>query len=350
MAPDEHTIAWGVLGCARIAETALVPGIQGSRNGRVLAVASRDPGTAREFAARFGVPKAYGSYQDLLDDPEVRAVYVPLPNSLHREWTVRAAARGKHVLCEKPLACSAAEAREMAEACRQHGVLLMEAFAHRFHPQYAKVREWIQEGRIGRIVRLSASMSRSTYPPENIRMQRSLCGGSVMDLGCYCINTARYLVGAEPVSAFARQDIGGTGVDERTTGTLWFPGGAVLQFDTNLYLEDRHFEQGLTVFGTTGNIHVPTAFAQLHLLRFGRMVETSVTLANHLIGGHQEETAQIAAVHQWRLEAEFFADCILTGRPIELPGENGVANMLAIDAVIESSRTGRLVDLRARDP
>lgn len=350
MGTNEHTVAWGILGCARIAETALIPGIQGSTNGRVLAIASRQLGKAQDCAARFDIPKAYGGYEDLLDDPGVRSVYLPLPNSLHKEWTIRAAARGIHVLCEKPLACSAAEARDMAEACRQHGVLLMEAFAHRFHPQYAKVREWIREGRIGRIVRLSASMSRSTYPVDNIRMNRSLGGGAIMDLGCYCINTARYLVGAEPVSAFARQDIGSTGVDERTTGTLWFPGGEVLQFDTNLYLEDRHFEQGLTVFGSTGNIHVPAAFAQLHLLRFGQMMETSLTLANHLIGGHQEETLQIAAVHQWRLEAEFFADRVLTGRPMELPGENGVANMRAIDAVIESARTGRPVDLQGRAP
>jgi predicted dehydrogenase len=255
------------------------------------------------------------------------------------------------VLCEKPLARTATEAREMAEACRRHGVLLMEAFAHRFHPQYAKVREWIGGGRIGRIVRIAASMSRSGYPVENIRMNRDLGGGALMDLGCYCINTARYLVGAEPVSAAARQDIGATGVDERTTGTLWFPGGEVLQFDTNLYLDDRHFEQGLTVYGTRGNIHVPAAFAQLDLLRFGRMVETSITLTDHLIGGHQVETVQVAAVHQWRREAEFFADRILAGRPVGLPGENGVANLRVIDAIVASARAGGApVDVEGETP
>lgn len=345
-----RTVSWGVLGCAQIAATAFVPGIQGSANGTVLAVASRDVARAREFALTFDVPKAYGAYEELLDDPEVVAVYIPLPNSLHAEWTVRAAAKGKHVLCEKPVACSSADARRMDDACHGHGVLLMEAFAHRFHPQYAKVREWLAQGRIGRILRISASMCRSPFPEGNIRNRRDLCGGALMDLGCYCINTARYLIGSEPVSAFARQIIGRTGVDERTTGTLWFPGGEVLQFDTNLRLEDRHFEQGLTVYGERGNISVPQAFAQLEVLRFGRMPEATVTLVDHTIGAHREETARIAAVHQWRLEAEYFADRILACRPIELPGENGVANMRAIEAVVESARTGRPVDVRGDAP
>lgn len=345
MLKNDRTIQWGILGCAGIAATAMIPGIQGSTNGKVLSIASRELGKAREFARKFGIPRPYGSYEELLEDRLVQAVYVPLPNSLHKEWTIKAAAKGKHVLCEKPIACSAVDAQDMAEACREHDVLLMEAFAHRFHPQYRQVNEWIRQGRIGKIVRVSASMSRSGYPAENIRMNRGLCGGALMDLGCYCINTARYLIGSEPVSAFARQDIGSTGVDERTSGILWFPGGEVLQFDTSLYLDDNHFEQGLTVFGEKGNIHIPNAFAQLELLRFGWMAETTVTLTDHLIGGHQEETVRIEAVHQWRLEAEFFADRILTGRPVELPGENGVATMRAIDAVVESARTGRPVDV-----
>jgi len=346
MAANARMVHWGVLGCAQIASTALIPGIQGSANGRVEAVASRDLAKAKEFAGRFGIAKAYGTYEKLLGDPEIDAVYVPLPNSLHAEWTVRAAAMGKHVLCEKPIACSSVDARRMADACRSRGLLVMEAFAHRFHPQYAKVREWISEGRIGSILRIAASMSRSGYPAGNIRMSRDLGGGALMDLGCYCINTARYLVAAEPVSAFARQRIGGSGVDERTTGTLWFPGGEVLQFDTSLYLEDRHFEQGLTVYGERGNIHVPQAFAQLDLLRFARMSEATVVLVDHTIGSHREETARIEAVHQWRLEAEYFAGRILAGRPVELPGEDGVANMRAIEAVAESARTGRPVDVR----
>jgi len=340
-----QTVQWGILGCARIAATALIPGIQGSVNGETFAVASRKFEKAKEYARKFDIPRAYGSYEKLLDDPEIQAVCVPLPNSLHKEWTIKAAAKGKHVLCEKPIACCAADAEDMNEACRANGVLLMEAFAQRFHPQYQKVQELIEEGRIGRILRITAAMSRSVYPGDDIRMNPSLGGGALMDLGCYCINTARHLVGSEPVSVFATQEIGQSGVDERTAGTLYFPEGEILQFDTNLYLDDKHFEQGCTVFGERGNIYIPQPFSQVEILRFGRMVETTLFITDHRIGSRQTEKVCIEAVHQWRLEQEFFADRVLTGRTIELPGENGVANMRAIDAVVQSAQTGTPVEL-----
>jgi len=133
---NDQTVQWGIIGCARIAATALIPGVKSSANGDVLAVASRGLEKAQEYARQFDIPRAYGSYEELLDDPEIQAVYVPLPNSLHKEWTIKAAQKGKHVLCEKPIACCAADAQEMSAACRDKGVLLMEAFAQRFHPQY----------------------------------------------------------------------------------------------------------------------------------------------------------------------------------------------------------------------
>lgn len=340
-----QTVQWGILGCARIAATALIPGIRGSANGEVLAVASRDLTKAKEYARKFGIPRAYGSYEELLDDAEIQAVCVPLPNSLHKEWTLKAAEKGKHVLCEKPIACCEVDAQEMDEACRQHGVLLMEAFAQRFHPQYLRAQELIQEGRIGRILRITTAMSRSLYPAEDIRMNPKLGGGALMDLGCYCINTARHLVGSEPILVFATHEIGPSGVDERTTGTLYFPEGEMLQFDTNLYLQDKHFEQGCTVYGETGSIHIPQAFSQVEILRFGRMAEATLFITDHRIGSRQTETVRIEAVHQWRLEQEFFADRVLTGRSIALPGENGVANMRVIDAVVQSARTGTAVEM-----
>jgi len=335
---NKRILQWGVLGCARIAATALIPGIQGSRNGTVLAVASRSLEKAREYARRFEISRTYGSYQALLDDPEIQAVCVPLPNSLHWEWTVRAAEKGKHVLCEKPIACSAAEAQQMSDACRANGVLLMEAFAQRFHPQYRKVRDLLQEGRIGRVLRITAAMSRSGYPTDDIRMNPDMGGGALMDLGCYCISSARYLVGQEPESVAATQEIGPTGVDERTTGTLYFPGGAICQFDTNLYMEEKHFEQGCTVYGEKGSIHIPEAFSQVQLLRFGRMTEASLFITGYLIGGGRRETITVEAVHQYRLEQEFFADRVLTGRPMERPGEDGVAGMRVLDAVVQSAQ------------
>lgn len=342
---NDKTVKWGILGCARIAATAVIPGIQGSANGEVLAVASRSLEKAEDYARKFGIPRTYGSYEELLEDPAIQAVCVPLPNSLHREWTIKAAEKGKHVLCEKPIACNAAEAQEMSEACRLHGVLLMEAFAQRFHPQYQTVEQLIRQGRIGKILRIAAAMSRSIYPAEDIRMDPRLGGGALMDLGCYCINTARHLVGSEPLSVFATQKIGRSGVDERTTGMLYFHGGEILQFDTNLFMKEKHFEQGCTVYGEKGSIHIPRAFSQVELLRFGRMSEASLFITDHLIGSRKTETVSIQAVHQYRLEQEFFADRILTGRAMELPGEDGVANMKAIDAVVRSAQSGRPVEL-----
>jgi xylose dehydrogenase (NAD/NADP) len=342
---NDKTVQWGIIGCARIAATALIPGIKNSANGDVLAVASRGLEKAQGYAREFDIPRTYGSYEALLDDPEIQAVYVPLPNSLHKEWTIKAAHKGKHVLCEKPIACCAADAQEMSEACRDNGVLLMEAFAQRFHPQYQRAQELIRQGSIGRILRITAAMSRSIYPADDIRMNPSLCGGALMDLGCYCINTARFLVGAEPSSVFATQQIGSSGVDERTTGTLYFPGGEILQFDTNLYMEDMHFEQGCTVYGEKRNIHIPQAFSQVEILRFGRMTEAAFFTTDYRIGSHQTETVRTEAVHQWQLEVEFFGDRVLTARPIELPAENGVANMRVIDAVVESARSGAPVEL-----
>ena len=342
---NDQTVQWGILGCARIAATALIPGIKGSANGEVLAVASRDLTKAKEYARKFDIPRAYGSYEELLEDPEIQAVCIPLPNGLHKEWTIKAAEKGKHVLCEKPIACGAVDAQEMSEACRANGVLLMEAFAQRFHPQYQKVQELIEEGRIGRILRITAAMSRSLYPADDIRMNPSLGGGALMDLGCYCITAGRHLVGSEPVLVFAAQEIGKSGVDERTTGTLFFPAGEVLQFDTNLYLDEKHFEQGCTVYGEKGNIYIPQAFSQVEILRFGRMAEATLFITDHRIGSQRTEEVRIEAVHQWRLEQEFFADRVLTGGSTELPGENGVANMKVLDAVVRSARTGTPVEL-----
>jgi predicted dehydrogenase len=342
---DRRSVKWGILGCARIAANALIPGMTRSRNCEVTAVASRSRQKAEEFAHRFGIPRAYGAYEQLLSDPEVQAIYIPLPNALHKPWTMAAAAKRKHVLCEKPLACNAQEARQMRTACEQSGVLLMEAFAQRFHPQNHKVKKLIDDGRIGKIVRLTSSMSRSPHPQDDIRMSPDLCGGVLMDMGCYCISTARFFIGEEPCSVFATQDMSKSGVDVRTTASVFFPAGEILHFDTNLYLSEGHFEQGTTIYGQSGNIYIRQGFSQVETLRMGKLVETPLVIHDHPIGAQASETIRIPAVHQWQLEAEHFADCILHNRPLAYPGEDGVANMRVIDAIMKSARTGKPVDI-----
>src|SRR5215470_19141941 len=197
-----EAVRWGVLSTAKIGLNAMIPGIQKSRNGHLAAIASRDVARAEAVAAREPAAKVYGSYEALLEDPEIEAVYIPLPNALHVEWTIRAAEHGKHVLCEKPLAPTAAAVRRVIEACDAAGVLLMEAFMYRFHPQIRWALEQLQQGRIGpaRLVRSGFHFDISARP-HDIRLQAGLAGGSLMDIGCYPLNFSRAVFAGPPVGA-----------------------------------------------------------------------------------------------------------------------------------------------------
>ncbi len=221
-----RVVRWGVLGCARVACKAMIPGIQGSCNARVVALGSRSLDKARTVAADFSIERSYGNYLGVLEDPEVDAVYIPLPNSLHKEWTIQAAEHGKQVLCDKPLAGDAGEAAEMIEASSRNGVRLMELFANRFHPQNLEIRKRIEDGQIGQVLWMTSTHSSDFPPTGDIRLSRELKGGVLMDKGCYSVNTARFLFGAEPVRVYARMQIDPeAGVDVRTTATLEFVGG-----------------------------------------------------------------------------------------------------------------------------
>ena len=340
---EGRRVRWGVLGSARVALAVTMPGIARSRNGRILAVASRSSDRARELSEQFSIERVYGGYGELLRDADVEAVYIPLPNSLHKEWTIRAAEQGKHVLCEKPLASDAREAQEMVDACRSHGVLLMEAFAHRFHPQNVYVKNLIDEGTIGKIRGITSIISSDRPSESDIRLSKELAGGVLMDKGCYCVNTARFLLGSEPLSVFARVLYGDrSGVDERVSALVEFPGEAVLQFDTSFLLGPGVYQQGYEVFGESGRILVPSAFGQLATYRRGEIVDTEVHVTDQ---AGNTETVRIAGAHQWELEVEHFADCVLRGEGIAYPSENGLANMKVIDAIYVSGGEGRAVAL-----
>ena len=196
-------LRWGILGCARISRRGLIPGIQASKTGRLAALASRNPDAARAWCDEFKIPKSHGSYQALLDDPEIDAVYLPLPNELHKPWVIAAADAGKHVLCEKPLAINAVEAQEMVEYCRSRGVLLMEAFMWRHQPRSSELKARVAAGLIGdlRLVRSSFSFP---IDPGDWRLDPARGGGALWDVGCYGVNTARFFTDAEPASVRAR--------------------------------------------------------------------------------------------------------------------------------------------------
>jgi predicted dehydrogenase len=324
-------IRWGILSTANIGRKRFIPGAMASRNGEVTAIASRDLERAKQAAASLGIPRVYGSYEALLADREVDAIYNPLPNSLHAEWTLRAAAAGKAILCEKPLTRDAQEAVELVNAVRQHGTLLMEAFMYRFHPQHARVRALLEEGAIGEVRALRAGFTFNMTPlnPANVRLQAPLAGGALMDVGCYCVNVARLIFGEEPNLASAIWDYRPEfGVEIALSGTLRFSEARMATFDCGF----SAYGQGCyMVVGSKGAIEVPAAFVPGN-------ADTSLILTTAQ-GRHEE---RIPGVDQFTLEAEEFADCLLEGRLPRYPVEDAVANMRAIDALKRSAQAGGL--------
>lgn len=333
-----RTIRWGVLGCAGIAAKAVIPAIQSSRLGRVAAIASRDLNKAKEMAARFGIAKAYGSYEDLLADPAIDAVYNPLPNHLHVSLTIRALEQGKPVLCEKPVALDAAEARMLLAAQKAAGLPVAEAFMVRHHPQWKKARALVAKGRLGDVRAVQTIFSYYLDDPLNVRNQPDIGGGGLFDVGCYAINTARFLFDAEPMRAIAlmeRDPVFGT--DRLTSGLLAFPEGRQLVFTCSTQMV---LTQKVTVLGTRGRLEIP--------IPFNAPADKPTALVfddgRDLAGGGREEIP-IEAVDQYREQADAFAQAVLSNVPLETGLEDAIANMKAIDALFRSAASGRWEDL-----
>jgi len=320
--PDRK-VKWGILGTARIALRAVIPAIQQSTNGTVIGIASRSSSKALETAKSLGIRNSYASYIELLNSPEIDAVYIPLPNNMHREFAVIAAEKGKHVLCEKPLAINSRECEEMIHACEHHHVWLMEAFMYRFHPQISKLKEIVDSGSIGKIAAFRAAFRTSQSDPSDIRFQKDLGGGSLMDVGCYCINVMRQLVDAEPtvILGIARFD-GKTGVDETFTGILRFPGLEIGLFDCG-FRSTLH--QRLEVMGDKGTLEVLTPF----------LAGNSPRIILHGMGG--EEELAFDAANSYKLMVEHFNQSILNDHPPLFPPIDGLNNMRVIDALFESA-------------
>jgi predicted dehydrogenase len=321
----ERKLRWGVISTANIGRIAVNPAIQASGNSELVAVASRDPERARDFAERSGIPRYHGSYQALLEDDAVDAVYNPLPNSLHREWTIRAAEHGKHILCEKPLALSTAECEEMEAAATANGVQLMEAFMYRFHPRVQRVLDLVREGLVGDLRLIRSAFTFRLTRPDNIRLRPELGGGALMDVGCYCVNVSRTVAGAEPVEvqAFARWTA--SGVDQQLAGTLRFENGLVAQFDCALDTERREMYE---IVGTLGHLDVPAAF----------LPGTGQAEIHEVHGREAPVLHAVPGADQYRLMVEHFADCALSGGALRYPAGEAAANMRVIEALYRSAR------------
>ncbi|MFN8450074.1 MAG: Gfo/Idh/MocA family oxidoreductase [Anaerolineae bacterium] len=313
------SIRWGILSTAHIGKERVIPAMQKTGNGRVVAVASRSLDRARAFADDLGIPTAYGSYEELIASPDVDAIYNPLPNSEHAEWSIRCAEAGKPTLCEKPLARDAAEAQRMVDAFAARGVLFAEAFMYRFHPQSQRVKQMLDDGAVGDIRAIQATFTFPIRSEDDIRLSKPLAGGSLMDVGCYCVNVMRFLLGAEPTDARALAVIGGRSqVDESLTGILEFPGGVLGHFDSSLR---THFAHTYEIRGTRGRISVDQAFV---------MPPNGETVIRYR-HDDQDEEIRIAPANSYTLMAEDFADALLNGRPPRFAPQDAVENMRVID-------------------
>ena len=324
---------WGILGPGFIATRAVIPALRQVRDARVLAVASRDRERARETAVQFQIERVYDSYQALLDDPEVQAVYIALPNHLHCEWTLRAAQAGKHVLCEKPLALSTVECDRMIAACQQANVLLMEAVMYRFHPRMIALKQMLSSGATGIPRFIHTAFSFPFNSPDNYRAYPQFGGGALLDVGSYCINAVRWLTGLEPNSAQSIASYS-QGIDVSIS--------AMFRFDQNDIQKDVQQEGGqkeivahiqcsfasaeyqvIEVVGSEGAVTAPLAFTAWR----------NDTTALHIQRGSQFERLEFAPADPYQLMASHFTDCVLEGKPVLYPPEDGRATIRAVEMV-----------------
>lgn len=324
-------LRWGIMGCAQIAAKAFIPSVRASVIQEIAAVASRDETRARAFADAHGIPDAYGSYMKLLDDPNIDAVYIPLPNHMHWEWTIHAARAGKHVLVEKPMSVSERHAAQMVEACERFGVHFQENVMYRCHPRYDRVKEIVCSGEIGtvRAVHGVFTSDRSAVK-RDIRFHQEMGGGSLYDIGYYLLSAARYVLEAEPVATTVQAFFSPEhdNVDMMAAGLVEFPGGVALTFQCGLWAE---FANTLEIRGTNGTIRLPSAFT----LRGDLSPDIQVTVRGEI------RTEPFERGNQQLSLLNRFARAVLHGEPEPVSPWDGVRTIKVIEACLASAREQR---------
>ena len=322
-------LRWGVLSTAKIGIEKVIPATVAAARCEVVAIASRDLGRAESAASGLGIARAFGSYEDLLADPDVDAVYNPLPNHLHAEWTIAAARAGKHVLCEKPLATNAAEAQRMIEVCEAESVLLMEAFMYRLHPTWEAVLASLASGRIGQLRAVQSWFSYFNDDPNDIRNQLEAAGGALYDIGCYCVNLSRMLFGAEPIrvqGTVTRDDL--TGVDTLTSGILDFDNG-IASFTCSTRAEP---DQRVHIYGTEGRISMEIPFN----IPWDRPTRVFVTAGGDPPVRPETEVLTFDPANEYSIQAERFAAAALDGGPVPIPPSDAVDNLRVIEELFRA--------------
>ena len=318
-------IKWGVLSTANIARGCTIPGMQLAENCELYAIAGRSLAKAEQFKSEFGFEKAYDSYEALLADPAVEAVYIPLPNTLHCEWVIKAAKAGKHILCEKPLAPDAAQAEQMQAAARENGVLLMEAFAYLHSPLIAAIRAELDRGAIGAVRYLENAFVTSDYDLSNIRMRRETLGGSLYDLGCYCISQALWLLG-EPESVRAVAVFSDQGVDRLATGILSYADGVAAAFTCGMTLptgQDKRLDR-LQIHGTKGVLRTDAEFNQAGRLSYQIVTDGEVV------------TRYVDVPQNYSLEIAQLGRCIALGEQPHVSADFTLAIARTMDKALAS--------------
>jgi len=327
---NNRKIRWGVLGCARIARENLIPAMQRSSNSEFHAIASREAAKLAECRAKFNVPKTYSSYDELLRDPEIDAVYVPLPNSLHREWTIKAAENGKHVLCEKPMALNAAECRDMAAACAANQVTLMEAFMYRYTARTRQVLEIIRSGALGEIKFISSTSRFLLANPASIKLKPELGGGALYDVGCYPLNfigmvldeAAQSGPGRSPLpESLSVECVRTGGIDVIFSALLKYPGGLIGSLNCGFNAQKRVYSE---IVGTKAALEIPDTF----LDNAGSLV---------LVSGDERREIPVAQSDRYRLEIEDFAEAILQKRAPQFSLAETRRNAELMDRLIAAS-------------
>jgi predicted dehydrogenase len=324
-------VQWGVLSTARIGMRSVIPAMQAGEHCEMVAIASRGIDRAEAAAKALGLPRAYGSYEELLADPDIEAVYIPLPNHLHVPWSMRALEAGKHVLCEKPIGLSSTEARTLLAASKKHPHLkVMEAFMYRFHPQWQRARQLVDDGAIGELKTIQAFFSYHNDNPDNIRNQAAFGGGGLMDIGCYCISLSRFVFGAEPQRVMGILEIDPNfDVDRLASGILDFGHGT----STWTCGTQLAYYQRANLFGTQGRVEIEIPFnpsadeeTRIWHWRDDELTEIILDPANH-----------------YTLQGDQFSLAVLHDTDVPTPLEDAVANMEIIEAVVRSAGQGTWV-------
>lgn len=326
-------VSWGILSTANIGTGKVIPAMQKGTSSEVNAIASRDLDKAKQVAKNLGIAKAYGSYEELLADKDINAIYIPLPNHLHVEWTIKSLKAGKHVLCEKPIGINYDEAVYLQNELKNFPKLkVMEAFMYKHHPQIQKVKELITNGKIGELRTIHTMFSYYNDNPNDIRNMADIGGGGLLDIGCYCISISRFLFNAEPKQLCATIEYDPKlKIDRLVSSVLKFEKGNSL-FTCSTQLENNQFAK---IFGTKGKIEIENPFTP----PFDKKEKVTLIL------GDDTEIISFEPSNHYTIQGDMFSRAIINDTEVFTPFDDAVANMKVIDKVIESSKLGKWVDL-----